>query len=139
MPIAPDHGQITCSYDKYQQPCITVLEVKVNKTAVITQNQDTSDINLITLMAALGSELSISPNTATESDFITANFSYTDEFKGEEQFHVNVTLIDKCGQQSSPVEIKCKPCKKLIKGIPFLLTGFHPVGGQGQASPPNSL
>ena len=109
MPIAPDHGQITCSYDKYQQPCITVLEVKVNKTAVITQNQDTLDINLITLMTALGSEFSISLNTATESDFITANFLYTDECEGEEQFNVSVKLIDKCGQQSSPVVIECEP------------------------------
>ena len=112
MPIAPDDGQIMCSCDKYryQQSCITVLEVKVNKTAVITQNQDTSDINLITLMTALGSELSISPNTATNSDFITANFLYTDGCEGEEQFHINVKLIDKCGQQSSPVMAKCKSC-----------------------------
>lgn len=110
MPIAPDDRQITCSCDIYQRSCITVLEVKVNKTAVITQNQDTSDINLITLMTALGAELSISPNTATKSDFITANFLYTDECEGEEQFHVSVKLIDKCGQQSSPVMAKCMPC-----------------------------
>ena len=109
VPIAPDDRQIMCNYDKYRRACITVLEVKVNKTAVITQNQDTSDINLITLMTALGAELSISPNTATKSDFITVNFSYTDECEGEEQFHVNVKLIDKCGQQSSPVVIKCEP------------------------------
>ena len=49
-------------------------------------------------------QLSISPNTNTESDFITANFSYA-ECGGDEQFHVNITLIDKCGQQSSPVAV----------------------------------
>ena len=138
VPIVPAHGQIMCNYDKYQQleACITVLEVKVNKTAVITQNQDTSDINLITLMTTLGAELSISPYTAAKSDSITANFSYTDECK--EQFHVNVTLslIDKCGQRSSPVVIECKP-----KGIPSLLIRFHPVpwGDRGPGNFPSKL
>ena len=57
-------------------------------------------------------QLSISPNTNTESDFITANFSYA-ECGGDEQFHVIISLynIDKCGQQSSPVAIECKPCE----------------------------
>ena len=49
-----------------------------------------------------------------ESDFITANFSYA-ECGGDEQFYVNITLIDKCGQQSSPVAINCKHCER--KGI----------------------
>ena len=123
MPIAPAHGQIMCSCDKYQQASITVLEVKVNKTAMITQNQDTSNINLITLMTILGADvqqLSISPNTYTESDFITANFLYTDKRERKEQFHVNVTLIDKCGQQSSPVVIERKPCKIHVKGTIFI-------------------
>jgi hypothetical protein len=93
--------------------------VKINRADVITQNQDTSDIDLIT-MSLLGADvqpLSISPNTDTESDFITANFTYT-ECVGEEQFHVNVTLIDKCSQQSSPVVIPCEPCE--LKGITII-------------------
>ena len=119
-PIAPANKKITCSCDKYQQACITitVLQIKVNKSDILAQNRDISDINSVTLKL-LGldvQQLSTSLNTNTESDFITANFSYA-ECEGDEQFHVNVTLIiiDKCGQQSYPVAIKCEPCE--TKGI----------------------
>jgi hypothetical protein len=112
VPLAPTHEQITCNCDKYQQACITVLKVEINKADMITQNQDTSDINLINI-AVLGGDiqqLPISLNTDTESDLIIANFTDT-KCVGEEHFHVNTTLIDKCGQQSSPVVIECKPCE----------------------------
>jgi hypothetical protein len=122
VPRAPVYEQITCNCDnlKYKQECTTVLKVKVNKTDMITQNRDTSDIDLITI-SVLGADvqqLSISPNTNTESDFITAYFSHTDhECVDEEQFHVKATLIDKCSQQSSPVVITCEPC--ILKGTTY--------------------
>ena len=94
-PIAPANKKITCSCDKYQQACITitVLQIKVNKSDILAQNRDISDINSVTLKL-LGldvQQLSTSLNTNTESDFITANFSYA-ECEGDEQFHVNITL-----------------------------------------------
>ena len=113
VPIAPAHEQITYTCDKYQQGCTTVLQVKVNKTDMLTQNQDTSNVNLVTL-TVLGDDvqqLSISPNTNTKSEFITANFLYT-ECIGDKQFHVNVTVVDMCGQQSSPIPVECKQSGK---------------------------
>ena len=49
VPIAPFCEQIMCNCDKYQQACITVLQVKVNKNDMLTQTRDTSNVNLVTL------------------------------------------------------------------------------------------
>ena len=118
VPIAPAREQITCTCDKYQQACITVLQVKMNKNDMLTQKQDTSNVNLVSLtVSRLGvdvQQLSISPNTNSESDFITANFLYT-ECVGDERFRVNITLSDECDRQSSPTVVECKPCEP--KGI----------------------
>ena len=104
-PTAPAHEQFTCTCYYYQQSC--VLRIRMNTTDIITQNLAT-EVNLITLrLLQTNAQLSVRPDVRTENITI-----YLNECMEDQRYQVNVTTLDKCGQQSPLLMINCEPCGK---------------------------